>query len=179
MANRTGRTGAITEASTGHRRSVRHHVDCEVRIGTSGWHYKHWRGPFYPDGLPAQEMLPWYVKQFDTVEINNSFYHLPTEHTFGAWRDSTPPAFCFAVKGSRYITHRKKLNDPHSALERFIPSAEVLGLKLGPLLFQLPPRWSCNVDRLTAFLEALPKTHRYAFEFRDPTWHVDAVYRVL
>jgi len=155
------------------------HSACEVRIGTSGWHYKHWRGPFYPSDLPAQQMLPWYLKEFNTVEINNSFYHLPSESTFGAWRDATPPDFCFAVKGSRFITHRKKLKDPETALDRFLPSTEILGPKLGPILFQLPPRWSCNVERLKTFLEALPETHRYTFEFRDPSWHVPDVYRVL
>ena len=93
---------------------------CEVRIGTSGWHYKHWLGPFYPQGLPAKNMLTWYMQRFDTVELNNSFYHLPTTQTFMAWRESTPASFCFAVKGSRYITHRKKLKDPSEALARFL-----------------------------------------------------------
>jgi uncharacterized protein YecE (DUF72 family) len=152
---------------------------CAVRIGTSGWHYKHWRGPFYPSDLPARDMLSWYRSRFDTVEINNTFYHLPSEQAFTAWRGSTPPGFCFAVKGSRYITHRKKLNDPEPALERFLPLVELLGTKLGPILFQLPPRWSCNLDRLTRFLDALPGGHRYTFEFRDPSWHDIAVYRAL
>lgn len=150
-----------------------------VRIGTSGWHYAHWRGPFYPKELPSRDMLAWYRDRFDTVEINNSFYRLPSADTFAAWRDATPQEFRFAVKGSRYITHRKKLKDPHAALERFLPAAEVLGRKLGPILFQLPPRWNCNVDRLGAFLDALPKRHRYTFEFRDPSWHQPAVYRLL
>lgn len=155
------------------------HSQCAVRIGTSGWHYKHWRGPFYPPDLPAKEMLGWYVHRFDTVELNNSFYHLPTAETFEAWRSATPSTFCFAVKGSRYITHRKKLKDPAPALARFMPPVEVLGTKLGPILFQLPPRWSCNVERLMEFLAVLPKAHRYTFEFRDPSWHDPAVYRLL
>ncbi len=124
-------------------------------------------------------MLAWYRDRFDTVEINNSFYHLPAPETFAAWRETTPEQFCFAVKGSRYITHRKKLNDPDQALERLLHSVEVLGSKLGPILFQLPPHWRCNVERLAAFLERLPATHRYTFEFRDPSWHVPEVYRVL
>jgi len=155
------------------------HRQCEVRIGTSGWHYKHWLGPFYPQGLPAKNMLAWYMQRFDTVELNNSFYHLPTTQTFMAWRETTPASFCFAVKGSRYITHRKKLKDPSEALARFLEPVESLGSKLGPILFQLPPRWSRNVERLSAFLEALPSSHRYTFEFRDPSWHDPAVYRAL
>ena len=154
-------------------------TSCEVRIGTSGWHYKHWRGPFYPDDLAASRMLTWYRERFDTVEINNSFYRLPSPETFTAWREATPAGFSFAVKASRYITHRKKLHEPQPGLERLLPSVEALGPKLGPILFQLPPRWACNVERLSEFLEWLPNTHRYAFEFRDPSWHVPAVYSVL
>jgi uncharacterized protein YecE (DUF72 family) len=171
--------GHQSDASTGHPASISHDAPCEVRIGTSGWHYKHWRGPFYPEALSAKEMLAWYMARFDTVELNNSFYHLPTAQTFAAWRETTPATFRFAVKGSRYITHRKKLHDPKAALERFLSPVNVLGPKLGPILFQLPPRWSCNVDRLAAFLDLLPKRHRYTFEFRDPSWHVPAVYRAL
>ncbi|HKT33901.1 MAG TPA: DUF72 domain-containing protein [Nitrospira sp.] len=155
------------------------HSGCPVRIGTSGWHYKHWLGPFYPAELRPNEMLSWYVTRFDTVELNNSFYHLPAGQTFEAWRRSVPESFCFAVKGSRYITHRKKLNDPAPALARFMEPVELLRDKLGPILFQLPPRWSCNVPRLTAFLDALPPCHLYTFEFRDPSWHDTAVYRAL
>ena len=96
-------------------------------------------------------MLSWYMERFDTVELNNSFYHLPPRETFEAWRRATPASFCFAVKGSRYITHRKKLNDPAPALARFMEPVESLGDKLGPILFQLPPRWTCNVPRLDGF----------------------------
>lgn len=155
------------------------HSHCDIRIGTSGWHYKHWLGPFYPADLRPGDMLSWYMKYFDTVELNNSFYHLPTRETFDAWRRATPSSFCFAVKGSRYITHRKKLNDPAPTLSRFMEPVESLGEKLGPILFQLPPRWSCNVARLNAFLDALPTAHRYTFEFRDPSWHQPTVYRAL
>ena len=152
---------------------------CAVRIGTSGWHYKHWLGAFYPANLRPKDMLAWYMERFDTVELNNSFYHLPTGETFGAWRRATPASFCFSVKGSRYITHRKKLNDPAPALARFMEPVQSLGDKLGPILFQLPPRWTCNVPRLTAFLDALPRSHRYTFEFRDLSWHDPVVYRAL
>ncbi|HJT20344.1 MAG TPA: DUF72 domain-containing protein [Nitrospira sp.] len=169
----------VTRQSDRHLSPVTRHSPCDIRIGTSGWHYKHWVGPFYPDGLRADKMLSWYVDRFDTVEINNSFYRLPTEQTFTAWRRNTPPPFCFAVKASRYISHRKKLKDPEPALARFLPLVERLGPKLGPILFQLPPRWSCNLDRLNAFLDVLPSSHRYTFEFRDPSWHGPAVYRAL
>src|SRR5690349_4621831 len=147
-------------SSPRHSSSSTHPSGCEVRIGTSGWHYKHWLGPFYPAELRPSEMLAWYMDRFDTVELNNSFYHLPAPETFAGWRRTTPSSFCFAVKGSRYITHRKKLNDPSSALRRFMEPVNALGDKLGPILFQLPPRWSCNVPRLNTFLEALPRAHR-------------------
>ena len=123
--------------------------------------------------------MNWHAERFDTVELNNSFYHLPARETFEGWRRATPASFCFAVKGSRYITHRKKLNDPASAVGRFMEPVESLGDKLGPILFQLPPRWGCNLPRLNAFLDSLPPSHRYTFEFRDPSWHDPAVYRVL
>ncbi|HSE57247.1 MAG TPA: DUF72 domain-containing protein [Nitrospiraceae bacterium] len=169
----------MTRQTAHHGSPITRHASCDVRIGTSGWHYKHWRGPFYPENLSATRMLAWYVERFDTVEINNSFYRLPALETFTAWRDATPAGFCFAVKASRYMTHRKKLHEPEAALERFMPPVEALDGKLGPILFQLPPRWACNLDRLSGLLEVLPKTHRYAFEFRDPSWHVPAVYRLL
>jgi uncharacterized protein YecE (DUF72 family) len=148
-------------------------------IGTSGWHYKHWRGPFYPAEQRAPGMLSFYVQQFDTVEINNSFYRLPSPTAFESWRDQTPAHFCFAVKGSRFITHMKKLKDPASALANFLPRVEILGKKLGPLVFQLPPRWQCNPERLEAFLQELPAKHRYAFELRNATWHNNRVYDLL
>ncbi len=150
-----------------------------IHIGTSGWHYKHWCGPYYPEKLAASKMLACYYKDFDTVEINNSFYRLPDESTFAKWREDTPKDFCFAVKGSRFITHMKKLKDPENALENLIPRAEALKEKLGPILFQLPPHWAVNLERLEIFLEALPKTHLYAFEFREPTWLNDDVYSIL
>jgi uncharacterized protein YecE (DUF72 family) len=169
----------MNKSLTHHSSRITHHSSCEIRIGTSGWHYKHWLGPFYPTGLAAKDMLAWYMERFDTVEINNSFYRLPSPETFDAWRRATPPRFCFAVKGSRYITHRKRLKDPKPALERLMPAVDVLGPKLGPILFQLPPRWSRNLERLAEFLAALPKRRRYTFEFRDPSWHGPDVYRLL
>ena len=152
---------------------------CTVRIGTSGWQYQHWRGPFYPEGLPSSKMLNFYLQRFDTVEINYSFYRLPTAECFRQWRDATPPRFCFAVKASRFLTHYKKLKDPENALDNLLPRAVGLKQKLGPILFQLPPRWPANPERLEALLAILPRKLRYAFEFRDPSWHVPQIYKIL
>ncbi len=139
-------------------------------IGTSGWSYPHWKGPFYPEDLPDSKLLDYYCQHFDSVEINNSFYHLPSEHALEQWRDTTPPGFRFAAKASRYITHMKKLKDPQQGLETFMERIDLLGNKLGPILYQLPPRWHCNPARLAAFLDALDETRRHAFEFRDESW---------
>lgn len=150
-----------------------------IHIGTSGWHYKHWCGPFYPEKLPPTKMLAWYMERFDTVELNNCFYRLPSEDAVRKWFEQTPPDFLFAVKGSRYITHRKRLREPENAIHNFLPRMELLQHKLGPVLFQLPPRWNANLERLEEFLQALPPHHRYTFEFRDPSWNTAAVYRLL
>lgn len=150
-----------------------------LRIGASGWHYKHWIGPFYPPGTTPAKMLSYYVQNFDTVEVNNSFYRLPSEETFAGWRDATPPDFSFAVKGSRFLTHNKKLKDPEAAVERLLERAEVLEDKLGPILFQLPPQWQINVDRLESFLRILPRYRHYSFEFRNATWNAGPVYETL
>lgn len=150
-----------------------------IHIGTSGWHYNHWRGPFYSERLPSSKMLEFYFQHFDTVELNNSFYKLPTVEAFENWRQATPACFRFAVKASRFLTHNKKLNEPQSALENFLPRVEALQEKLGPILFQLPPRWRVDVQRLEEFLRALPRHHRYAFEFREPSWNTEAVFVAL
>ncbi len=124
-------------------------------------------------------MFEYYARYFNTVEVNNSFYKLPTPGTFGAWREAAPPDFVFAVKGSRFITHNKKLKEPENALENLLPRAEELGTKLGPILFQLPPKWRCNVERMEQFLHALPNSHRYAVEFREQSWLCAEVFEVL
>ena len=154
-------------------------MTCDIRIGTSGYHYKHWRGPFYPTGISPDEMLEYYSQQFDTVELNNSFYRLPTESAFDNWRQSTPANFVFAVKASRFLTHQKKLKDPESALQNLLPRASRLSTKLGPLLFQLPPRWQVNPGRLEGLLEALPRDLRCTFEFRDLSWIQPDINRLL
>ena len=151
----------------------------EIRIGTSGWHYKHWCGPFYEAKTPPARMFACYQQQFDTVELNNSFYRLPSEAALSAWFQSTPGNFLFAAKASRYITHRKRLSDPQNAIDHFFTRMQGLGAKLGPILFQLPPRWHANPERLQVFLQALPRDRQYAFEFRDPSWNHEAIYEIL
>jgi uncharacterized protein YecE (DUF72 family) len=151
----------------------------QVRIGTSGWSYKHWRGLFYPPRLPARDWFAFYARSFDTVEINNTFYRLPSTGAFAAWRRQAPPGFVYAVKASRYLTHRKKLTDPAAGLEALLGRARLLGPHLGPVLYQLPPHWRCNRDRLRDFLAALPRDLRHVFEFRDPSWYNDAVRELL
>jgi len=151
----------------------------KIHIGTSGWHYAHWRGPFYPPNLPAKKFLEYYAQSFSSVEINNTFYHLPKKETLAAWRDTAPRGFLFAAKASRFITHMKKLKDPEKSLAPFLDVVEALGEKLGPILFQLPPRWKFQPSRLEEFLKTLPSRRRYAFEFRDPGWLNPAAYELL
>lgn len=148
-------------------------------IGTSGWSYDHWEGPFYPDGLPDTERLEYYATRFGSVEINQSFYSLPEEQTLRRWRAQVPAGFRFAVKASRYLTHMKKLKDPQEGLDRFLSRARLLDDKLGPVLFQLPPRWRFNADRLQGFLDLLDEDLRYGFEFRDHSWLNPASYSLL
>ncbi|MFP4533253.1 MAG: DUF72 domain-containing protein [Desulfobacterales bacterium] len=154
-------------------------VSQKLHIGTSGWNYNHWKGPFYPADLPAKKWASYYMERFHTVEINNTFYKLPDQNTFRKWRDEAPDGFIYAVKASRYITHMKKLKDPEQPVENFLGHAGCLGDKLGPVLFQLPPRWKLNIDRLQAFLTGLPEDCQFAFEFRDDTWWDDRVYELL
>jgi uncharacterized protein YecE (DUF72 family) len=151
----------------------------QFHIGTSGWHYKHWRGFFYSADVRAADMFRFYVKQFDTVEVNSTFYRLPTKTALRDWHDVAPAKFCFAVKASRFVTHMKKLKDPKPGLRRFFERVDTLGTNLGPILFQLPPEWQCNAERFASFLTALPGKHRYAFEFRNPTWHQETIYELL
>ncbi|MDH3288200.1 MAG: DUF72 domain-containing protein [Betaproteobacteria bacterium] len=150
-----------------------------ILIGTSGWSYPHWRGPFYPVDLPHEVQLAFYAERFRSVEINSTFYRLPERKTLKAWHDAVPGEFVFAVKASRFITHMKKLNTPAPALRSFFRRIEVLGDKLGPVLFQLPPRWRCNPKRLASFLGSLSRDFRYAFEFRDPSWLTPDIYGLL
>jgi uncharacterized protein YecE (DUF72 family) len=150
-----------------------------IRIGCSGWQYRHWRGNFYPAGLPAHAWLDYYAGHFDTVEINNTFYRLPEASTFAAWRRRAARGFVYAVKASRYLTHMKKLKDPAEPIRRFFTRARRLERTLGPVLYQLPPRWPANPGRLETFLKALPRTRRHAIEFRDRSWYTDAIFALL
>jgi uncharacterized protein YecE (DUF72 family) len=150
-----------------------------IHIGTSGWHYASWVGPFYPPGTRPADFLPIYARTFRTVEVNNTFYRLPDRATFRSWRAVTPPGFLFACKASRYLTHMKKLKAPRAAVRRFFRRVEVLGPRLGPVLFQLPPRWGVDADRLERFLRRLPVRRRAVFEFRDRSWFTPVVYDVL
>jgi uncharacterized protein YecE (DUF72 family) len=151
----------------------------KIHIGTSGWHYDHWKGPFYPENLSSEEMLPHYADYLQTVEINNTFYHLPQKATLKRWKDAVPADFIFAIKGSRYITHMKKLKDPSGGVPALLEVIRVLGKKMGPILFQLPPRWRINLKRLDTFLHFLPRDFRYVFEFRDSSWFTDGTYGTL
>jgi uncharacterized protein YecE (DUF72 family) len=150
-----------------------------LHIGTSGWSYQHWKGPFYPEDLPNARMLACYVQHFRSAEINNSFYRLPSRETLTRWRKAVPRDFVFTAKASRYITHMKKLRDPAASTRGFLSRIRTLGSRLGPLLFQLPPHWRFNEERLAVLLDALPDRHRYAFEFRDPSWHNKRCYDLL
>ncbi|HKT79363.1 MAG TPA: DUF72 domain-containing protein [Vicinamibacterales bacterium] len=150
-----------------------------LHIGCSGWQYKHWRDNFYPHSLRASQWLEYYASRFDTVEINNSFYRLPAADTFENWRRRVPSGFVYSVKASRYLTHMKKLKDPGPPLDLFFSRAKHLGNRLGPVLYQLPPRWPRNVERLDAFLRALPRRRRHVIEFREPSWYSDDVMECL
>lgn len=149
------------------------------RIGTSGWVYPHWRGVFYPPDLPQSRWYVHYAGEFDTVEINYSFYRLPSEAAFDRWREQAPEGFIYAVKANRYITHIKRLKEAAEPLERFLARARRLGDKLGPILWQLPPNWRANPERLEAFAGLLPPDLTHAFEFRDPRWFIEPVRRIL
>ena len=129
--------------------------------------------------MAKKEFLKYYADHFQTVEINNSFYQLPKKETLTSWRNSVPSGFIFTVKASRYITHMKKLKDPSEPLHTLLETVEVLGDKLGPILFQLPPRWQFNPQRFDNFLDSLPANHRYAFEFRDPRWFNTSAYEMM
>jgi len=142
-------------------------------VGTSGWVYKHWRGPFYPNDLPANKWFDFFSRRFGTVELNNSFYRLPSEETWRKWAKAAPRGFQFAVKASRYITHVKRLRDCAEPLDNFLSRARLLGPSLGPVLYQLPPNFHYkpeNVERLTDFLSLLPQDMRHVFEFRHDSW---------
>lgn len=148
-------------------------------IGTSGWVYKGWSGAFYPKGLKQAEHFNYYATQFPTVEINATFYRLPTENMVLGWHDKAPKGFIFAVKGSRFITQMKKLKVERESIRKFFDRIEPLAEHLGPVLWQLPPMLHKDTPRLETFLNQLPQEFRYAVEFRHPSWMEDEVFEVL
>jgi uncharacterized protein YecE (DUF72 family) len=148
-------------------------------IGTSGWHYDDWRGLFYPAGLPKAKWLKFYAETFNTLELNNSFYRLPSENAFTNWYESTPEGFMFSVKMSRFITHIKRLKDSDEAVQKFMEKAVILKEKLGPLLYQLPPGLKRNDELLCQFLEKLPGEFKHVFEFRHHSWIDPDVFDIL
>ena len=150
-----------------------------IRIGCSGWQYQHWRGEFYPAELPQSRWFDHYALSFDTVEINNSFYRLPEAGTFSKWSDQAPRRFLYAVKASRFLTHMKKLKDPEDPIARFFDRAKHLGSHLGPVLYQLPPRWPLNLPRFEHFLAELPHGILHTVEFRETSWYDERIYKLL
>jgi uncharacterized protein YecE (DUF72 family) len=154
-----------------------------VRIGCAGWAYREWRGEFYPEKMPQREWLAHYSGAFETVEVNSTFYRLPSAETVQGWIEQTPPGFRFAVKASRYITHIKRLNSPEKYVERFLAGIEPLteAGKLEAILWQLPPSFRRNDERLAAALEAIRARApgRHAIEFRHPSWFTADVYTLL
>ena len=150
-----------------------------VRIGTSGYNYPEWRGNFYPEKFPATKMLPYYAERFSTVEINYTFYRMPSAKTIAGWDAETPAGFTFALKAPKRITHDARLKDVDEPLRYFLDAARPLGPKLGPLLFQLPPFFKQDLGRLSDLLVLLPAGLRCAFEFRHGSWFADPVYERL
>jgi uncharacterized protein YecE (DUF72 family) len=150
-----------------------------VRIGTSGWVYKDWKGLFYPATLKAADWFAYYAERFDTVEINNTFYRLVPESVFAGWRAKAPQGFQYAVKANRLLTHRKKLIDSQFLVPEILKPMRQLGPHLGPVLYQLPPHFRCNPERLRSFLKELPFDIRHVVEFRDPSWYTDEIRDLL
>lgn len=148
-------------------------------IGTSGWTYVDWRGRFYPKEIPKKSWLSWYATQFAATEVNGSFYRTPSLEAVNAWRETTPARFRFAWKASQYITHWKRLTEPDKSLALMQTRLEMLGSKIGPVLFQLPGRFRANEERLAAFLACLPKGYRYVVEFRHPSWYETPILALL
>lgn len=150
-----------------------------VLVGTSGWSYKEWKGSFYPPKMPPAEMLRFYSRHFPTVEVNNSFYRIPSERVLADWAEQVPQSFRFVMKASRRVTHHSRLRDDDGSLGYFLRAVNPLGERLGPTLFQLPPNFKKDMNRLQGLLAALPRLWRAAMEFRHPSWFDDEVYDAL
>jgi uncharacterized protein YecE (DUF72 family) len=150
-----------------------------VLAGTSGFSYKEWKGSFYPEDLPADEMLRYYAGRLSAVEINNTFYRMPKADVLSRWAEQVPDGFRFVLKASQQITHRKRLKDAAEAVAYFFQGAVTLGDRMGPVLFQLPPNLKKDLPRLSDFLAVLPPAARCAFEFRHESWFADDVFAAL
>jgi len=150
-----------------------------VRTGTSGYSYKEWKGSFYPEDLPSEEMLPYYASRLSAVEINNTFYRMPKAAILARWAERVPNGFRFVLKASQQITHRRRLKEASEPVAYFFQVAATLGDRLGPTLFQLPPNLKLDLQRLTDFLAVLPPASRCAFEFRHESWFSDEVFEAL
>jgi uncharacterized protein YecE (DUF72 family) len=162
-----------------------------LRVGCSGWNYKHWRGPVYPSEVPARLWFAHYAGMFDTVEVNNTFYRLPEPSTFAKWREAAPANFLYAIKASRFLTHLKRLREPEEPVTRLFEHARELGETFGPILYQLPANFHLDLERLDSFLAILPRTLgevggapaerplQHTIEFRHPSWYVEETYSVL
>ncbi len=150
-----------------------------IRVGTSGWSYKEWKGSFYPPKLSAGEMLRFYAGRFPAVEVNNSFYRIPAERVLAGWAEQVPESFRFVLKASRRVTHNNRLTDEDGSLAYFLRAINPLGGRLGPTLFQLPPTLKKDIERLRSFLGMLPRHWTAAVEFRHASWFVDEVYDLL
>ncbi len=150
-----------------------------LRIGTSGWQYRHWSGCFYPADLPVSRWLRFYAGCFETVEVDSAFYRLPAADVFARWRDETPDGFVMAVKASSYLTHRRQLREPREPVARLAERVRHLGPKLGPVLLQLPPTMRVETGRLDETLASFPEGIRVAVEARHESWDCDAVWELL
>ncbi len=150
-----------------------------ILVGTSGYNYPEWKGSFYPQDLPAAKMLPFYAERFPSVEINATFYRMPTPKTVAGWAGQVPSTFRFTLKANRRITHDKRLKDVGDSVDFFVKTARELGPQLGALLFQTPPNLKCDLDRFDAFLATVPDGVQAAFEFRHDSWLDEEVYARL
>ena len=154
-------------------------MSARVRIGTSGYSYAEWKGNFYPEKMAAKDMLRFYAERFSTVEINNTFYRMPTEKLLSGWAEQVPESFTFVIKASKRITHDKRLKECGELLTYLFGVTTTLGSRLGPLLFQLPPNFKKDLPRLQTFFDDMPERRRMAIEFRHASWFDDEVFEAL
>jgi uncharacterized protein YecE (DUF72 family) len=171
----------VSEDTTGKQiHQLKTEAMARVLIGTSGWHYDSWRGPFFPKGLPLTAQLQFYASQFSSAELNGVFYRTPTPEAVESWRLQTGKDFVFAWKASKFITHWKRLSESSAnSLELLEDRLTLLGNKVGPILFQLPPNFRADADRLGEFFKMLSGNRRYSFEFRDPSWYAPRILKML